>query len=159
MNRRTCFLRLEPVNDMVTMVRHGYLAEKGEYYVPEIDMRANAEALCEEGLLSCNDMGGVALTRQGMRTLSLRWCATSPTPACSIRDVDVMELTTYELHKKLEQDGFVWHPWPQSKKRREAIAPYVPGNDKVWFSNLALPLNAYLIALLRAEEIIAAGHR
>ncbi|CAE7589529.1 unnamed protein product [Symbiodinium sp. CCMP2592] len=150
----------EPLNDMVThMVRDGYLAEKGEFYVPEVDLRADTEALCEQGLFSCNDMGGFALTKKGMQMLSLRWCATSPSPACSIRDVDVMELTTYELHKKLEQTGFVWHPWPQSKKRRQAIAPYVPGNDKVWYSNLALPMNAYLIALLRAEDIISAGHR
>ena len=62
-----------------------------------------------------------------------------------------MKLTTYELHKKFEQAGFVWHPWPMSQKRRETIAPYLPGNDKVRFSNLPLPMHAYLIALFRAE--------
>ena len=150
--------RSEPVNEMLTkMVHEGYAVEKGEYHVPPRHLEQDAENLCEQGLLSSNEMRGYALTKRGMQALSLRWHATSPRPACCIRDLDIMEMSVYELTSKLEQAGFEWRRWPSSQKARREIVAYIPGNEKIFYATMALPVNAYLIALLRAEEIIAAG--
>ena len=76
----------EPVNEMLSkMVVEGYIVEKGEYHVPPRHLEQNAEDLCEQGVLSSNGMRGYALTKHGMQTLSLRWCATAPRPACRVR--------------------------------------------------------------------------
>ena len=58
------------------------------------------------------------------------------------------------LLSKLQESGFEWQKWPAGKKKkRDAILPYVPGQQKLWFSTKDMPLKAYMLALLGAEAL------
>ncbi|CAE7233185.1 unnamed protein product [Symbiodinium sp. KB8] len=140
------------------MISLSYFVEEGDFYVPHPEMKPVAERLCGEGVLQRSPFGGYALLRQDLSKLTLHWKIKDPEPVCAARSHLALEdHTAYELLLKLEGLGFTWRQWPSSQKQRQLALPYSPGKDKLWYSTRAMPPQAYFLALVKAEDIVAAG--
>ena len=140
------------------MISLSYFVEEGDFYVPHPEMKPVAERLCGEGVLQRSPFGGYALLRQDLSKLTLHWKIKDPEPVCAVRSHLALEdHTAYELLLKLEGLGFTWRQWPSSQKQRQLALPYSPGKDKLWYSTRAMPPQAYFLALVKAEDIVAAG--
>jgi hypothetical protein len=78
-----------------------------------------------------------------------------PLPAVRPRaHVEMKEMTSFELHSLLAQEGWVWQKTPHKKKGSldHMMEPYTPGGTKTYFSSGFDPFKKYLHCLLVADR-------
>ena len=90
------------------------------------------------------------------------WRLSNPVRVLSVRDVDLADMTCFELIGKMQMAGWSWRAWvPQSaRKKGSAEIPdgyaFGTGQAKEWFSGKTV-VKQYLLVLLDAERLAAEG--
>ena len=100
------------------------------------------------------------LTQQGKGSIMHVARLGVPRQVFQVRSTELLplkDMTSYELIRILDAQGFAWQRWvpPSQRTRRTRAIPlgYQQGKPKVWFSTGAkLPVHEYLVCLAKSED-------
>lgn len=150
------------VVEVVTQMVHGgcfYTSADRHFEIQEESVGGVVcQVLGARGLVELAHLGsgllGARLTLLGMQSISTSWLLSDPAPVCGPRALPLKECTTYELMRRLLDEGWEWRQLPsrRARKAEDALRCVKPGGAKIWCTSSVNVSREYLMTLLRSED-------